>query len=130
MERTEEQKITEEVVKLTFGGKTFEVKPLKMKEAALWRKKFVELYNNISQLANITSDKPEEFSKAMGDMLLEKPEKIADLFFEYTKLNREEIEGLATSKEFLVACGEVFALEASFFGLAVKTIVNLQKSIL
>jgi len=130
MERTEEQKITSETVKVTLGGKVYEIKPLTMKEAIPWRRKYIELYNDIAPLAALSSDNAEEYLKAMGNIMLEKPEKIADLFFEYTKLDREEIESSATSKEFIVACEEVFALEAPFFGLAIMSMASLQKSIL
>jgi len=127
--RTEEQKIIQGHIVVILGGVEYNVKPLVIKEAAPWRRKFVELFTNISALASVTSDNPEGFDSAMKEVLLEKPDKLADLFFEYTKLDRAEIEGKATTIEMVKAFEEVFALEAPFFGSAVKAIVNMEKSL-
>lgn len=129
MERTEEQKIIQEPGMVILGGDKYEIKPLVIKEAAPWRRKFVELFANISALASITSDNPEGFISAMKEVLLEKPDKLADLFFEYTKLDRTEIESKATTVEMVKAFEEVFALEAPFFGSAIQAIVNMGKSL-
>ena len=127
--RTEEQKLIKESVKVILGGKECEVKPLVIRDATPWRKKFVALFDDVPTLASVTSDNPKEFSGALNNLLTEKPEAIFDLFFEYTKLDKEEIEGVATTQELLTAFEEVFAFEAPFFGAAIKTMVKLQKSI-
>src|SRR4030043_261913 len=99
--RTEEQKILQEPVTVTFGGREFEIKPLPLIKATPWRKKFIELTKEMSALASVTSDS-EEFLNALADILTEKPDALVDLFFEYVPyLNREEIENVASSNEML-----------------------------
>ena len=82
MERTEEQKIIQEPVVVILGGDRYEIKPLVIKEAAPWRRKFIGLFNDLSILASVTSDAPDQFKSAMNEMLLNKPDAISDLFFE------------------------------------------------
>ena len=126
--RTEEQKLMQELVMVVLGGKEYEIKPLVLSKAAPWRRKFIALY--ISSLMSVaSSDDPKNLSSAMEDIVLHKPDEIADLFYEYTGFNREEIENSATSKEFQIACEEVIALEAPFFGLAIQAIGGLRKTI-
>ena len=129
MERTEEQKIIQEPVVVILGGEKYEIIPLVIREAAPWRRKFVGLFANVSAISSVTSDNPKEFTSAMEEMLLTKPDKLTDLFFEYTKLNREEIEGKATTVEIINAFEEVFALEAPFFGSVVRAVVRMNKSL-
>jgi len=130
LERTEAQKLFQEPVKVMLGGKEYEIKPLVLKESAPWRKEFVGLFKDISKLASITSDDPEAFNQAMNEILLGKPEELMNLFFKYTKFDRNEIEGSATSKEIMAAFEEVIALEAPFFGSAIRMMVKLQKTVL
>ena len=101
--RTEEQKISQEPIKVTFGGKEFEIKPLPLKLASQWRHKFIDLMKEMSTLSSVTSDDSEAFLKALSQVLTEEPDKLVDLFFEYTGFNREEVENIATSNEMLCA---------------------------
>jgi len=127
--RTEEQKVLQEPVTVTLGGQKYEIKPLVIREASPWRRKFVSLFTDLSSLSSVTSDNPEKFQEAMNEILLVKPDKITDLFFEYTKLNRDEIESKATTVEMVNAFQEVFALEAPFFGSAVRAVGIMKKAI-
>jgi len=127
--RTEEQKVLQEPVTVTLGGQKYEIKPLVIREASPWRRKFVSLFTDLSSLSSVTSDNPEKFQDAMNEILLVKPDKITDLFFEYTKLNRDEIESKATTVEMVNAFQEVFALEAPFFGSAVRAVGIMKKAI-
>jgi hypothetical protein len=128
--RTEEQKIIQEPVEVILGGDKYPIKPLVIKEAAPWRRKFIGLFNDLSVLASVTSEDSDKFKTAMTEMLLNKPDAITNLFFEYTKLDREEIESKATTIELINAFEEVFALEAPFFGSAVRAVVNMKKVLL
>ena len=127
--RTEEQKVLQEPVTVTLGGQKYEIKPLVIREASPWRRKFVSLFTDLSSLSSVTSDNPEKFQDAMNEILLVKPDKITDLFFEYTKLNRDEIESKATTVEMVNAFQEVFALEAPFFGSAVRAVGIMKEAI-
>jgi hypothetical protein len=131
MERTEEQKVAQVPVTVVFGGKQYELKPLVWKKSTPWRRKFIEAINETSGLSKILSDNPEEFSHAMLKVLLDKPEQMAELFFDYAEnLNREEIENSATSKEILAALEEVVAFEAPFFGASLRVMTIMKRDII
>jgi len=126
--RTEEQKIMQEPVLVSFGGKEYEIKPLPIVKASPWRKKFIALMSEVSMLASITSDDKETFLKALSDILIKEPDKLVDLLFEYIP-NREEIENIASSQEILKAIEEVVALEAPFLGAAIRITKVMQKNL-
>lgn len=129
-QRTEEQKVAQAPVMVTFGGQQYELKPLVLKKAQPWRRKFIEAINETSGLSKILSDNPEDFEKAMLKVLLDKPEQMVELFFDYAdNLNREEIENSASSKEILVALEEVVAFESPFFGAALRVVKAMRENI-
>lgn len=128
MERTEEQKITQEPVVVVFGGKEYEIKPLPIIKASPWRKKFINLMGEVSALAKVTSDDQGDFIKALSDILAQKPDELVDLLFEYIP-NRKEIEQIASSNEILKAMEEVIALEAPFLGAAIRITRVMQKNL-
>ena len=128
--RTEEQKIASEPVKVFFGGKEFEIKPLPLKFATPWRKKFIALTRELSVLSSITSDDSNAFLNALVNILSEKPDALVDLFFEYVPyLKREEIENISSSIEMLHAIEEVVAFEAPFLGTAIRITRTMQKNL-
>lgn len=129
MERTEEQKITQEPVVVLFGGEEYEIKPLPIKYASPWRKKFIALMREVSALAVVTSDNNESFMASLADILTEKPDKLVDLLFEYIPVSRDEIENKATSSEILKALEEVIALESPFLGAAIRLTKTMQKNL-
>jgi len=100
MERTEEDKILRVGVSVTLGGKEYEVRPLVIKDAREWRKKFASLVARLPSYAKTTTDNPTDFEGAVNAMLVSMPDEIADLFFSYAKdLDREAIEAEATEVE-------------------------------
>ncbi len=110
MERTEEQKILQEAIKVRLGGKEFEVKPLVIKESRAWRVKLVTALKLIPSQINTTSS-PEALSDNIQAMFSTMPDLAADLFFAYAKdLNREEIEAAALDSELAAAFEKVVEL--------------------
>lgn len=117
-ERTEEQKLIQEPLKVTLGGRVYEIKPLPVKYSLPWCKKVAKLTAGgvLSQL-NQSSENPEAFETAMYNILAERPAEAIDLFFEYARdLNQDEILETATLTEVLSALDEVKGLESRFFG--------------
>ncbi len=111
MERTEDDKVTQGGIKVTLGGKEFEICPLVIKYSKEWRKKSLPLLANLFQYSRLTSEdnKPEELEKAFTDLFTTKTDEILDSFFEYAReLPRDEIESIATDGEVILAFMEVF----------------------
>ncbi len=110
MERTEEQKILQEAIKVKLGGKEFEVRPLVIKESRAWRVKLVAALKSLPSQINTTST-PEALSDNIQAMFSTMPDLAADLFFAYAKdLNREEIEAAALDSELAAAFEQVVEL--------------------
>ncbi len=114
-ERSEEEKVLQLPVMVVFGGKKHEIKPLPLKLAVPWVKEVAEMLVGTVSLAGVSSDNSKEFGVALSDLLIKSPEKVVNLFFQYAKdLNREEIEGTATTSELITAFEEVMKLERPF----------------
>lgn len=111
MERTEEQKIFQEPIKVILGGREYDIKPLVIKYSRPWRKSVVDLVATLPKYAQVNTNKPEEFEQAVKVLMVESQDTIIDLFFDYAReLDREEIEGIATETELAVAFEAVMTL--------------------
>ena len=99
-ERSEEQKLYQDGIKVTLGGKEYEVRPLKLRAEREWRQELSDLMGSLPKLAKVTTDDPEAFSGAINTLMVGMPDQIVDLFFSYAKdLDRVAIEEVATSAE-------------------------------
>ncbi len=119
--RTEEQKILQEPLKVILGGEERRIRVLTIRESSEWRKKLVTLWSQIPKFTKITSETPDDFSKALNSLLVEMPDAVTDLFFAYAKdLDREEVEQVATDSEIARAFEQVievaFPLARSLLG--------------
>ena len=111
MERTEEQKVFQEPIKVTLGGREYDVAPLVIKYSRPWRKKVIGLVSGLPKYAQADTNKPEEFAEALNVLMVDSQDEIINLFFEYAKdLDREEIEDVATESEIAVAFQAVMNL--------------------
>lgn len=125
MERTEEQKVTRAPVIVVLGGREFEIVPLVIRDSRKWRVKAVEALSSLPKYAKVTTDDVDQFGEALNSMLVQTPDTVVDLFFNYAKeLNREEIEAIATDEEIAEAFRQVvkmaFPLAQSLVGAMVK----------
>lgn len=125
MERTEEQKVTRAPVIVVLGGREFEIVPLVIRDSRKWRIKAVEALASLPKYAKVTTDDVDQFGEALNSMLVQTPDTVVDLFFNYAKeLNREEIEAIATDEEIAEAFRQVvkmaFPLAQSLVGAMVK----------
>ena len=106
--RTEEQKVSQANIEVILGGKKYEIAPQVIRDSREWRKKVIALIAPLPSLVNITMDEPEDFERALTQMMVIMPDQVIDIFFEYAKnLDREEIEGVATDTEMADAFLEV-----------------------
>jgi len=121
--RTEEEKVLQSPVKVILGGKEYEIKPLPIKYALPWCKSVIKAtITGLMANANVTSESPERFDAAMNDLLIERPEKLVDLFFEYARdLNKDEIMETASLGEIMDAFEAVKEFESRFFGWAIRS---------
>lgn len=109
--RTEEQIVTMESTPVILGGETYQIKPLVYKESKVWKPKVVALWQKLPELVGVNTDDSDAFGAALHTMLVQSPEDVVDLFFEYAKeLDREEIEGKATELELAVAFQALIAV--------------------
>jgi len=98
--RTEESKLFGEPTKIKLGGVKYDLFPLVIKDSRVWKAKVAKLLVTLPELANTTTDDPKKFGNAINTLMLETPDSIIDLFFEYAPyLPREEIESKATEQE-------------------------------
>jgi hypothetical protein len=109
--RTEEQKLFRAPITVILGGKEYEILPLVIKDARIWRKKLSTLLGKLPGYTKVTTDDAAGFASAIDAMLVGMPDEIADLFFSYAKdLNREIIESTATEVELAGAFEAVMAV--------------------
>ena len=123
--RTEEQIIAQAPILVYFGGAEYKVNPLKIKEAREWRKKLADMMGQLSPAVNATTDTPEKFQEAMNSLLVDMPDAITNLVFEYAKdLPREQVEAVATDAEMAKAFESIlevaFPLARSVTGITAK----------
>jgi len=110
-QRSEEQKVFQEPIKVILGGREYDVKPLVIKYSRPWRKKVIDLVATLPKYAQVDTNKPDEFEQAIKLLMVECQDAIIDLFFEYAnELDREEIEEIATEAEIAIAFQLVMAL--------------------
>jgi len=119
VERSEEDKLLRAPIKVILGGEEWDINPLPIGESRKWRGKLAKFLSRMPgyvQQAKVTTDSPDEFTKAINDMLAVMPDDVADLFFGYAKeLDREHIEASATDAELGKAFGEVVSFAFSPF---------------
>lgn len=113
MGRSEEQIVAQEPIKLIFGGKEYQVKPLVIKDSRVWRKKIADMLGNLPSYVNATTDQPEQFQEALTGIMVDMPDKVCDLVFDYARdLPRKEVEAVATDAEMAKAFESI--LEVAF----------------
>ena len=109
--RTEEEKVSGTPIKVTLGGAKYEIPILVIRDSREWRKKVIKLITELPSLVNTTMDDPEDFGKALTNILVTKPDEVLNLFFEYAKdLDREKIETTATDDEVSEAFNQLIAV--------------------
>lgn len=101
--RSEDDKITQAPIMLSFGGKEYELKPLVIKESRKWRKQFAEVLKGLPLFVNAI-DTHKHFEQVINGMFMDVPDQVIDLIFAYAKnLPKEEIEAVATDAEMAIA---------------------------
>ena len=110
-DRDEEDILLQRPLDVTLAGKPYTIKLLPIRAQAEWRKKVVSLLSGFLAMSEISTDNPEEFETALASILIDTPEKMLDLFFEYAReLDRDEIENTATGAEVAVAFKKIVAV--------------------
>jgi hypothetical protein len=119
VERSEEDKLLRAPIKVVLGGEEYDIDPLPIGESRKWRTKLVKVLSKLpeyAQQSKVNTDSPDEFAKAINNMLVVMADDVADLFFGYAmKLDREHIEAIATDAELGKAFGEVVTFAISPF---------------
>ena len=117
MPRTEEDKLFRTPIKVTLGSKSYEVRPLVIKDARIWRAKFAAVLGRLPEYTSATTDDPAKFQAGVTGMVVSMPDDMASLFFEYAKeLPRGQIEAEATELELAEAIKGVMAIAFPLVG--------------
>ena len=110
--RTEEDKLLKSEITITIGGKEYHIKPLVIREAREWRRKFAKLIGRLPELASITTEDADGFQNAANAMLVGNPDQMIELFVDYSKMDKEFIEENATEVELADAIDKI--MEVAF----------------
>ena len=109
-DRSEEDILLQQI-EVTLADKPYTIKLLPIRAQAEWRKKVVPLMSGFLAMSNFSSEDPAEFEAGLASILVDTPEKMLDLFFEYAlDLDRDEIENTATEAEVAVAFKKIAAV--------------------
>ena len=110
-QRSEEQILYQDGIKVTLGGKDYVVRPLKLREEREWRQRLSTLLGTLPELAKVTTDNPAAFRGAVDTMMVSMPDEVVDLFFSYAKdLDRITIEEEAIGAEIAEGFKKVMTL--------------------
>lgn len=128
MQRTDEQKLTKEPIKLKFGSTDYPIQIRNMNQSREWRTKLIETMSGIlAQLPFGATPRPTP--TAIGTVggltaaLLVFPDKIAELIFAYAPdLPVETIQNEATDEQLEVAYGAIMAVAFPYLAQLTATI--------
>ena len=126
--RTEEEKIVQAGISVILGGKEYSVAPLVIRDSREWRKGVIKLVSSLPKYAKVTSDTPDEFGEALKAIMVDMPDTVVDLFFQYAKeLNQEEIEAVATDAELAIAFEQVIEIAFPLAQSMAKTMAKISQ---
>ncbi len=128
MKRTEEEIVSQARIKVILGGREYKIAPLVIRDSREWRKKVISLIVDLPQLLKVTTKDLEGFGGALKRIMVDNPDHVIDLFFEYAKdLDRDEIEGLATEEDIEVAFEEVMQVAFPLVRSLTKAMARLSR---
>ena len=126
--RNEDQIISQEPIKVFFGGKEYQIKPLIRKEAREWRVKFAKMWGQITYSTGVTTDNADKFQDALNNIYVDMPDQLAELVFAYGKdLPKDEIDAVATDAEMIEAFEVIYEVAFPFVRSLVKTMVKASR---
>ncbi len=126
--RSEEDKLAKASIPMIFGGKTYEVSPLVIRDSRAWRKKLAEVIGGTSQHFGVTVENPELFGQALNVLVVANPDAMIDLVFQYApELDREVIEAEATEAEFSTAWAQILQVTFPLARSMMETITILSQ---
>jgi len=121
MKRTESEILSKAPITVKFGDSEYEVKPLTLGPARLWRQKVYERMGSV--LSGFSeAPTPENLSPALGAAMIAFPEKLLDIVMDFAPyLPKEKIEAESTDEQLAVAYGKVMALGFPFLAPLMMT---------
>ena len=124
--RSEEEKLAQAGIKVVLGGKEYSIKPLVIRESREWRAKVIKLIAPLPDYIKVTTDKVDDFEKVLTLMMVDMPDQVLDLFFDYAKdLDRKEIEDTATDAEMRDAFTEVVKVAFPLASVLPETMTHI-----
>lgn len=125
LKRSEEQILTQAPIQVKFGDIDYDIKPLRILKARDWRAKMIEKMQEVTgrMLARVDGEK--QLMGALGYVLLEFPEVLADLVFSYSpELPQSKILDEATEEQMAKAFGKILQVAFPFQG-ELKTMMQV-----
>ena len=127
-ERSEEQVLTQAPIVVCLGGVKHNIELLKFRESREWKKKLVKAWASLPKALATTIEDTAAFEAALSSFLVDMPDVVVDLFFEYAHgLNREEIEKVATEQELATAWDKVVAVSFPLSRSLITTMERLSR---
>lgn len=119
--RTEEEILGQLPIKLRFGNKDYDVKPLRILKARMWRESLIKEVESIAGSLQQDASTSPVFVNGLAFVFLQFPQKMADLIFSYApNLPREIIEGdsdeAGTEEQLARAFGQIVQIAFPFVG--------------
>jgi hypothetical protein len=95
----------EQTLKITLGGKQYEVRPLSIKKARAWRDKLTPLINKMTSRDGAL-DSPEKLLSAIQGS----PDEMAEIVFSYCGIDEKEVEETANELDISRAFGAIMGI--------------------
>ena len=106
--RTEDQILLQQPFEVVLAGKPYTIALLPIRPAVAWRAKVAPVFADFIGAQSISTDDADAFKAGISKILVDGPEKLLDLFFEYAvDLDREEIEATANEWEIAAAFEQI-----------------------
>jgi hypothetical protein len=111
MKRTEAEVLSKAPIKVRLGETDYEIKPLTLGPARLWRQRVLEDMSATLQAFKSTDINPETMTSGFSAAMISFPDKLLKIVMDFAPyLPQAEIEANATDEQLAVAYGKVMTL--------------------
>lgn len=108
--RTEEDILTQKPLVVTFGNKTYDIKPLTILKAQQWRESLAPIIEKM-----LNQDGALDDPSKMRGAILASPRDMVEIVLSYSGLNRDEVLEVATEEQMVLAFNVIMGVAFSPF---------------
>jgi hypothetical protein len=114
-ERTDDQILSKEPIKVRLGSKDYEFSIPSPRLARAWRAKLFDSMGELSNIMKVDSSNVDKFYGSLGFIFLQFPERLADLVFLFAPdVPREQAEDECSEEQLARAFGQVMQVAYPF----------------